>query len=52
VQSYGNATPGYMSPNTTLIQGSLNEPCIAVDDVSVPLLDLVPIQNVPILRTT
>ncbi|OQD55416.1 hypothetical protein BM536_012575 [Streptomyces phaeoluteigriseus] len=49
-QSYGNsATYGHMSPQMALIQGSFNKPCIAVNDIPVAVLDVVPIQNVPIL---
>ncbi|MGX1270072.1 rodlin [Streptomyces phaeoluteigriseus] len=50
MQSYGNsATYGNMSPQMALIQGSFNKPCIAVNDIPVAVLDIIPIQNVPIL---
>ncbi|MBW1598360.1 rodlin [Streptomyces sp. JJ38] len=33
-QVYGNTTTGgYMSPNMSLVNGSLNKPCVAVPDV-------------------
>lgn len=35
-QFYGNTTTGgYMSPNISLINGSLNKPCIPLDDIDV-----------------
>ncbi|MEV6961282.1 rodlin [Streptomyces sp. NPDC051207] len=50
IQSYGNsATYGNMSPQMALIQGSFNKPCIALEDINVPVLNIVPIQDVPIL---
>lgn len=49
-QSYGNsATYGNMSPQMALIQGSFNKPCIAVNDIPVAVVNLVPVQNIPIL---
>ncbi|GHD51533.1 rodlin [Streptomyces galbus] len=49
-QSFGNsATYGYMSPQMALIQGSFNKPCIAVNDVAIPILNIVPINDLPIL---
>ncbi|MFH9858363.1 rodlin [Streptomyces sp. NPDC017202] len=50
MQSYGNsATYGSMSPQMALIQGSFNKPCIAVNDIPVAVVNLVPVQNIPIL---
>ncbi|MFE6283364.1 rodlin [Streptomyces sp. NPDC057877] len=49
-QFYGNsATYGNMSPQMALIQGSFNKPCIAVSDIPVSVVNLIPIQDVPIL---
>ncbi|MEV5337550.1 rodlin [Streptomyces sp. NPDC052676] len=49
-QFYGNsATYGNMSPQMALIQGSFNKPCIAVTDIPVSVINLVPIQDVNIL---
>ncbi|MEV6803301.1 rodlin [Streptomyces sp. NPDC017248] len=49
-QSYGNsATYGNMSPQIALIQGSFNKPCIAVSDIPVAVLDIVPLQDINIL---
>jgi hypothetical protein len=50
MQSFGNSsTYGNMSPQMALIQGSFNKPCIALEDINVPVLNIVPIQDVPIL---
>jgi hypothetical protein len=50
VQSFGNsATYGNMSPQMALIQGSFNKPCIALNDIHVPVLNIVPINDLPIL---
>jgi hypothetical protein len=49
-QYYGNsATYGNMSPQMALIQGSFNKPCIGLEDINVPIVNLIPIQDVPIL---
>ncbi|MCW5251779.1 MULTISPECIES: rodlin RdlB [unclassified Streptomyces] len=49
-QYFGNsATYGNMSPQMALIQGSFNKPCIAVSDIPVSVVGLVPIQDIPIL---
>jgi hypothetical protein len=49
-QSYGNsATYGNMSPQIALIQGSFNKPCIGLNDIHVPILNIVPINDLPIL---
>jgi hypothetical protein len=49
-QSFGNsATYGNMSPQMALIQGSFNKPCIAANDIAVPILNIVPINDLPIL---
>ncbi|NEC26067.1 hypothetical protein G3I20_05670 [Streptomyces sp. SID8111] len=50
MQNYGNsATYGNMSPQMALIQGSFNKPCIAVDDIPVSVLNLVPVQGLSLL---
>jgi hypothetical protein len=50
MQSFGNsATYGNMSPQMALIQGSFNKPCIGLNDINVPVVNLIPIQDVPIL---
>jgi hypothetical protein len=47
-QSYGNTTTGgYMSPNISLVNGSLNKPCIALPP-NVDVQNLVPVLAVPI----
>ncbi|KAA0921865.1 MULTISPECIES: rodlin [Streptomyces] len=49
-QYYGNsATYGNMSPQMALIQGSFNKPCIGLNDINVPVVNLIPIQDLPIL---
>ncbi|MEU3945641.1 rodlin [Streptomyces sp. NPDC029526] len=48
--AFGNSsTEGDMSPQLSLVDGTLNKPCLGVDDVNVAVLNLVPIQDVPIL---
>ncbi|MFF9273765.1 rodlin [Streptomyces griseosporeus] len=48
--SFGNsATYGNMSPQMALIQGSFNKPCLALNDIHVPVLNIVPINDLPIL---
>ncbi|MEW2295714.1 rodlin [Streptomyces sp. NPDC006743] len=49
-QSYGNSTTyGNMSPQMALIQGSFNKPCIAVGELPVGVLQVVNVQDIPIL---
>ncbi|KOT94387.1 hypothetical protein ADL07_22860 [Streptomyces sp. NRRL F-4707] len=49
-QYFGNSmTTGNMSPQMALIQGSFNKPCIAVSDIPVSVIGLVPVQDIPIL---
>ncbi|MFE9681750.1 rodlin [Streptomyces sp. NPDC002701] len=49
-QYYGNsATHGNMSPQMALIQGSFNKPCIGLNDINIPVINVIPIQDVPIL---
>ncbi|WP_121747068.1 rodlin RdlB [Streptomyces sp. E2N166] len=49
-QYFGNsATHGNMSPQMALIQGSFNKPCLAVSDVPVSVIGLVPIQDLNVL---
>jgi hypothetical protein len=50
--SFGNsATKGDMSPQLSLVDGTLNKPCVAVQDldVGVALLIGVVVQDIPIL---
>ncbi|MEU3250126.1 rodlin RdlA [Streptomyces sp. NPDC006997] len=48
--AYGNsATKGDMSPQLSLVEGSLNKPCVGLEDINVAVINLVPIQDVPIL---
>ncbi|MER6284089.1 rodlin [Streptomyces sviceus] len=49
-QSFGNSsTYGNMSPQMALIQGSFNKPCLAVSDLPIGVLQVVNVQDVPIL---
>ncbi|CAL9458315.1 MULTISPECIES: rodlin RdlB [Streptomyces] len=49
-QYFGNSmTTGNMSPQMALIQGSFNKPCIAVSDIPVSVIGLVPIQDLNVL---
>ncbi|MFG3099470.1 rodlin RdlB [Streptomyces sp. NPDC048182] len=49
-QYFGNsATSGNMSPQMALIQGSFNKPCIAVSDIPVSVIGLVPVQDLNVL---
>ncbi|MET9252385.1 rodlin [Streptomyces sp. NPDC003717] len=49
-QYFGNsATSGNMSPQMALIQGSFNKPCIAVSDVPLSIVNVVSLQDIPIL---
>jgi hypothetical protein len=48
--AFGNsATKGDMSPQLSLVEGSLNKPCVGLEDINVAVINLVPIQDVPIL---
>ncbi|MEU3511701.1 rodlin [Streptomyces longwoodensis] len=48
--SFGNsATKGDMSPQLSLVEGTLNKPCLALEDIQVPIVNIVPINDVPIL---
>ncbi|MFJ2262000.1 rodlin RdlA [Streptomyces sp. NPDC087844] len=48
--AFGNsATKGDMSPQLSLVEGSLNKPCVALEDINVAVVNIVPIQDVPIL---
>ncbi|MFF9273766.1 rodlin [Streptomyces griseosporeus] len=48
--AFGNsATKGDMSPQLSLVQGTLNKPCAALEDIQVPVINIVPINDVPIL---
>ncbi|WP_221352813.1 rodlin [Streptomyces beigongshangae] len=49
-QYYGNsATYGNMSPQMALIQGSFNKPCIGLNDINVPVINVVPLQDINVL---
>ncbi|WP_399885151.1 rodlin RdlA [Streptomyces sp. BBFR51] len=48
--AFGNsATKGDMSPQLSLVEGSLNKPCLGVEDVNAAVINLVPIQDVSVL---
>ncbi|MDH6518946.1 hypothetical protein M2164_005428 [Streptomyces sp. SAI-208] len=48
--SFGNsATKGDMSPQLSLVQGTLNKPCLGLSDTNVGVLQIVNVQDVPIL---
>ncbi len=48
--SFGNsATDGDMSPQLSLVEGTLNKPCVGLEDINVAVINIVPIQDVPIL---
>ncbi|ANH91605.1 MULTISPECIES: rodlin [unclassified Streptomyces] len=48
--SFGNsATRGDMSPQLSLIEGTLNKPCLGLNETNVGVLQLVNVQDVPIL---
>ncbi|MFJ9146771.1 rodlin [Streptomyces sp. NPDC102270] len=48
--SFGNsATKGDMSPQLSLVQGTLNKPCLGLSDTNVGVLQVVNVQDVPIL---
>ncbi|MFH8440991.1 rodlin RdlA [Streptomyces sp. NPDC018026] len=48
--AFGNsATEGDMSPQLSLVEGTLNKPCLGVEDVNVAVLNLVPIQDINVL---
>ena len=52
VSSFGNsATAGNMSPQLSLVQGTLNKPCVGVQDVDVAVDALIGVtaQDIPIL---
>lgn len=50
MQMYGNsATYGNMSPQMALIQGSFNKPCVGLQDVNLPIVNLVPVQDLNVL---
>lgn len=48
--AFGNsATKGDMSPQLALVEGTLNKPCIGVEEVNAAVVNLVPIQDVNVL---
>ncbi|MEU6478868.1 rodlin [Streptomyces sp. NPDC047017] len=48
--SFGDsATKGDMSPQLSLIEGTLNKPCVGLDETNVGVLQIVNVQDVPIL---
>ncbi|MFI0511843.1 hypothetical protein RKD19_005259 [Streptomyces canus] len=48
--SFGNsATKGDMSPQLSLVQGTLNKPCLGLSDTNVGVLQIVNVQDVPVL---
>jgi hypothetical protein len=47
---FGNSsTDGDMSPQLSLVDGTLNKPCVAVEEVAVSVINIVPIQNLDVL---
>jgi hypothetical protein len=38
-----------MSPQLSLVSGTLNKPCAALDDINVAVFNGIPVQHVPIL---
>lgn len=38
-----------MSPQLSLVEGTLNKPCLGVEDVNVAVINLVPIQDINVL---
>ncbi|MFD5652813.1 rodlin RdlA [Streptomyces sp. NPDC127039] len=48
--AFGNsATDGDMSPQLSLVEGTLNKPCLGVEDVNAAVINLVPIQDINVL---
>ncbi|MFB7600825.1 rodlin [Streptomyces sp. NPDC056160] len=48
--SFGNsATRGNMSPELSLVEGTLNKPCLGLDETNVGVLQIVDVQDVPVL---
>ncbi|MEG3628728.1 rodlin RdlA [Streptomyces poriticola] len=48
--AFGNSsTGGDMSPQLSLVDGSLNKPCLGVEDVNVAVINLVPVQDINVL---
>jgi hypothetical protein len=48
--AFGNsATDGNMSPQLSLVEGTLNKPCLGLDETNVGVLQLVDVQDVPVL---
>jgi archaellin len=48
--AFGNSsTKGDMSPQLSLVDGTLNKPCVGLEDINVAVLNIVPIQDVNIL---
>ncbi|MEN3583871.1 MULTISPECIES: rodlin RdlA [unclassified Streptomyces] len=48
--AFGNSsTSGDMSPQMSLVDGSLNKPCLGVEDVNAAVVNLVPVQDVNVL---
>ncbi|WP_217169869.1 rodlin RdlA [Streptomyces sp. AC512_CC834] len=48
--AFGNsATKGDMSPQLSLVEGTLNKPCVGVEDINAAVINLVPIQDINVL---
>lgn len=48
--AFGNsATEGDMSPQLSLVEGTLNKPCVGLEDINVAVINIVPIQDVNVL---
>lgn len=44
-----SATNGNMSPQLSLVEGTLNKPCLGLDETNVGVLQIVDVQDVPVL---
>ncbi|MEV5015119.1 rodlin RdlA [Streptomyces sp. NPDC053780] len=48
--AFGNsATKGDMSPQLSLVEGTLNKPCLGVEDINAAVINLVPVQDINVL---
>ncbi|MFD7706533.1 rodlin [Streptomyces sp. NPDC059785] len=50
--SFGNSvTKGNMSPALSLVQGTLNKPCVGLKDINLPIVNVIaiPIQDINVL---
>jgi archaellin len=48
--AFGNsATKGDMSPQLSLVDGTLNKPCVGLEDINVAVVNIVPIQDLNVV---